>query len=111
MNGDSRAWWSPITSGPTELRTIHHVVASDEAAAKMALESGVDVELPFSRHLSHAARSNPPGKSLLKTSVDRAVARLPADEVSNWAFSMILTSIPTPRKKITNKRGASKNSL
>src|SRR5258705_3702182 len=33
--------------GPTELRTIHHVVSSDEPAAKMALEPCVDVELPF----------------------------------------------------------------
>jgi beta-glucosidase len=33
--------------GPTELRTVHHVVANDEAGAKLALESGVNVELPF----------------------------------------------------------------
>ena len=33
--------------GPTELRTIHHIVGDDAAAAKIALESGVDIELPF----------------------------------------------------------------
>jgi beta-glucosidase len=33
--------------GPTELQTVHHVVANDEASAKLALESGVNVELPF----------------------------------------------------------------
>src|SRR5580698_3936840 len=35
--------------GPTELRTVHHVVANDEAGAKMAFDSGVDVELPFNQ--------------------------------------------------------------
>jgi beta-glucosidase len=29
------------------LRTVHHVVANDESGAKLALESGVDMELPF----------------------------------------------------------------
>src|SRR5436305_2137152 len=33
--------------GITELRTIHHIVDSNEAAAKLALESGIDIELPF----------------------------------------------------------------
>lgn len=33
--------------GITELRTVHHVVASNEDAAKLALDSGVDMELPF----------------------------------------------------------------
>jgi beta-glucosidase len=33
--------------GITELRTIHHIVGSNEAAGKLALESGVDIELPF----------------------------------------------------------------
>jgi beta-glucosidase len=33
--------------GITELRTIHHIVDSNAAAAKLALESGVDIELPF----------------------------------------------------------------
>ena len=33
--------------GITELRTTHHVVGTNEAAAKLALDSGVDVELPF----------------------------------------------------------------
>src|SRR5580700_9550016 len=33
--------------GITDLKNLHHVVASNDAAAKMALESGVEVELPF----------------------------------------------------------------
>jgi len=26
---------------------VHHVVATEDAAAKLSLESGVDIELPF----------------------------------------------------------------
>lgn len=33
--------------GITELIRVHHVVATKDAAAKLALEAGVDVELPF----------------------------------------------------------------
>jgi beta-glucosidase len=61
--------------GPTELRTIHHVAASDEAAAKMALESGVDVELPFPGTYPSLLGQIQQGK-VSETSVDRAVARL-----------------------------------
>jgi beta-glucosidase len=33
--------------GITDLRNLHHVVATKEEAAKMALEAGVELELPF----------------------------------------------------------------
>jgi beta-glucosidase len=33
--------------GITELIRVHHVVANKEAAARMALDAGVDIELPF----------------------------------------------------------------
>jgi|ERR1700674_1697677 hypothetical protein len=33
--------------GIAELRRIHHVAGSNEAAAKIALESVVDIDLPF----------------------------------------------------------------
>ena len=33
--------------GITDLVTLHHVVATNEEAAKMALEAGVEIELPF----------------------------------------------------------------
>ena len=61
--------------GPTELRTIHHVAASDEDAAKMAIESGVDVELPFPRTYPSLLGQIQQGK-VSEASVDRAVARL-----------------------------------
>jgi len=62
MNGDSRACVSILR--PTELRTIHHVVASDEAAAKMALESGVDVELHFQAPIPRCSIKSTREKSL-----------------------------------------------
>src|SRR6202035_5033961 len=33
--------------GVRELRTVHHIVAANDVAAKLALEAGVDMELPF----------------------------------------------------------------
>jgi beta-glucosidase len=60
--------------GPTELRTIHHVAASDEAAAKMAIESGVDLELPFPGTFPTLLEQIHQGK-VSETSVDRAVVR------------------------------------
>ncbi len=35
--------------GPTELRTVHHIVATEDEAARLAFDSGVDVELPFNQ--------------------------------------------------------------
>jgi beta-glucosidase len=61
--------------GPTELRTIHHVAASNEDAAKMAIESGVDVELPFPGTYPSLLGQIQQGK-VSEASVDRAVARL-----------------------------------
>jgi beta-glucosidase len=60
--------------GPTELRTIHHVAASDEAAAKMAIESGVDLELPFPGTYPTLLEQIHQGK-VSEASVDRAVVR------------------------------------
>lgn len=61
--------------GPTELRTIHHIVANDEAAAKIALESGVDIELPFPGTYPTLLTQIQQGK-VSQASLDRAVARV-----------------------------------
>ncbi len=61
--------------GPTELRTIHHIVANDEAAAKIALESGVDIELPFPGTYPTLLKQIQQGK-VSQASLDRAVARV-----------------------------------
>jgi len=45
--------WSPTIFGVADLNVLHHVVASNDEAAKLALESGVDVELPFGNAYKH----------------------------------------------------------
>jgi beta-glucosidase len=58
-----------------DLLTLHHVAANEEVAARTALESGVDVELPAAatfRTLLQQVRDGRVSESL----VDRAVARL-----------------------------------
>jgi beta-glucosidase len=61
--------------GPTELRTIHHVVANDEAGARMAMEAGVDVELPFAATYPHLPDLIKEGK-LQQATIDQSVARV-----------------------------------
>ena len=61
--------------GITDLVTLHHVVATNEEAAKMALEAGVEIELPFEATFSSLPDQVRQGK-VSEASVDRAVARL-----------------------------------
>jgi beta-glucosidase len=61
--------------GITDLNTIHHVVANNQDAAKLALESGVDVELPFARAFPSLIEQVKSG-NVSEFYVDRAVARL-----------------------------------
>jgi beta-glucosidase len=61
--------------GITDLVKLHHVVGSNDAAATLALESGVDVELPFAdAYPSLIARVH--DGTLAEAAVDRAVARI-----------------------------------
>jgi len=58
-----------------DLNTLHHIVENNELAAKTALESGVDVELPAAvayRTLIQQVR----GGKVAESSVNRAVARV-----------------------------------
>ena len=61
--------------GIAQLQTFHHVVDSRDAAAKLALESGVDVELPSADGFTHLADLVKRGE-VSETYVDRAVARV-----------------------------------
>jgi beta-glucosidase len=61
--------------GPTELRTVHHVVASDEAGAKMAFDAGVDVELPFSGTYPNLSTLVNQGQ-VSQAAIDRSVTRV-----------------------------------
>ncbi|HEX7960242.1 MAG TPA: glycoside hydrolase family 3 N-terminal domain-containing protein [Terriglobales bacterium] len=61
--------------GPAELIRVHHIVASNDAAAKIALESGVDMELPFIETFDTLSEQIKQGK-VSERLVDRAVARV-----------------------------------
>jgi beta-glucosidase len=61
--------------GITQLRTLHHVVDSDAAAAKMALEAGVDVELPSADAFTHLKDMVASG-DVSQMYIDRAVTRI-----------------------------------
>ena len=61
--------------GITELRTVHHIVANNEAAAKYALDAGVDIELPFVAGYPSLLEQIKQGK-VSEAAVDRAVARI-----------------------------------
>ncbi len=61
--------------GITELRTVHHIVANNEVAAKYALDAGVDIELPFVAGYPSLPEQIKQGK-VSEAQVDRAVARI-----------------------------------
>ncbi len=61
--------------GIRQLRTTHHVVGSNEEAAKLALESGVDIELPHIEANHLLADLVNQGK-VSEFYLDRAVARI-----------------------------------
>src|SRR5215468_7049644 len=61
--------------GIDELIRVHHVVASGDAAAKLALESGVDIELPFASAYPSLIEQVKTGR-VSEASIDRAAARV-----------------------------------
>ncbi len=62
-------------SGVTDLRNLHHVVDTNEQAAKLAIESGVDVELPYAA--TYGSLVDQVRKGLVaESTVDRSTARV-----------------------------------
>jgi beta-glucosidase len=61
--------------GITDLKNLHHVAGSYEAAGKLALESGVDVELPFADAFPSLLQQVKEGK-VAEATVDRAVTHV-----------------------------------
>lgn len=61
--------------GIAELIRVHHVAATKEVAAKMALDAGVDLELPFPDAFQTLAEQVKEGK-IAESEVDRAVAHV-----------------------------------
>jgi beta-glucosidase len=58
--------------GITELIRIHHIVGTKEAAAKLALDSGVDIELPFPDAFPSLIQQVKEGR-VAQATIDRAV--------------------------------------
>lgn len=86
--------------GITQLRTLHHVVDSDAAAAKMALEAGVDVELPSADSFTHLKDMVASG-DVSEMYIDRAVARVLRMKFLTGLFDDPYID-PDPAEKITN---------
>jgi beta-glucosidase len=61
--------------GIDELRKLHHVVANKEDAARMALDAGVDIELPFADTYSSLIPQMKAGR-IAEANIDRSVARV-----------------------------------
>jgi len=86
--------------GIAELIRIHHIVGSNEAAAKVALESGVDVELPFPDAYPSLIDQVKQGK-VSEAMVDRAVAHLLREKFLAGLFENPYVD-PEYAEKITN---------
>jgi beta-glucosidase len=59
----------------TDLVTLHHVAADNEAAARMALDAGVDMELPFAAAYLTLPEQVREGK-VAEAQIDRAVSHV-----------------------------------
>lgn len=86
--------------GITELRTLHHVVGSNEDAAKLALESGVDLELPFAAAYPSLIEQVREGR-VSEALVDRSVARVLREKFLTGLFDDPYVD-PNHAEKITN---------
>jgi beta-glucosidase len=86
--------------GITDLKELHHIVGSYDAAAKLALESGVDVELPFAAAYPSLLQQVREGK-VAESYVDRAVARLLREKFLLGLFDDPYVD-PDYAEKITN---------
>ncbi|HKF21088.1 MAG TPA: glycoside hydrolase family 3 N-terminal domain-containing protein [Candidatus Angelobacter sp.] len=83
-----------------QLEDFHHVVASRPAAAKLALESGVDVELPFDDAYGSLIDEVRQGKTS-EAYVDRAVSRVLRLKFLTGLFDNPFVD-PNYAEKITN---------
>jgi len=86
--------------GITELRTLHHVVASNEDAAKMALESGVDIELPCQAAFSSLIDQVKQGR-ISEAYINRAVEHILRAKFLTGLFDDLYVD-PAYAEKITN---------
>jgi beta-glucosidase len=86
--------------GIAELRRIHHVVDSNETGARVALDSGVDLELPFPDAYPSLISQVEQGK-VAAAAVDRAVTRVLRAKFLAGLFDDPFVD-PARAEKITN---------
>ena len=86
--------------GIAELIRIHHIVPSNDAAAKLALESGLDVELPFPEAYPSLIDQVKRG-TVSESAVDHAVAHLLREKFLTGLFENPYVD-PAYAEKITN---------
>jgi beta-glucosidase len=86
--------------GIRELRTVHHIVAANDVAAKLALESGVDMELPYAEAYPSLMEQVQQGK-VSQVLIDRAAARVLRAKFVSGLFEDSMVD-PAYAEKITN---------
>jgi beta-glucosidase len=86
--------------GIRELRTVHHIVAANDVAAKLALESGVDIELPYAEAYPSLMEQVRQGK-VSQALIDRAAARVLRAKFVAGLFEDSMVD-PAYAEKITN---------
>ena len=86
--------------GITELKTVHHIVAENEPAARYAIDAGVDMELPFAAAYPTLAVQIKEGK-VSEDAVERAVTRILRAKFMAGLFDDPFVN-PDYAEKITN---------
>ena len=86
--------------GITELIRVHHVVATNDAAARMALDAGVDIELPFPDAFPGLVQQVKNG-TVAESEINRAVANILREKFLAGLFDDPYVD-PAYAEKITN---------
>jgi len=86
--------------GVTELNTLHHVVSGNDEAARVALASGVDIELPYAASYGSLVEQVRQGK-VAESTVDTAVTRVLRQKFLTGLFDDPYVD-PAYAEKITN---------
>jgi beta-glucosidase len=86
--------------GIRQLNSKHHVVGTNEEAAKLALESGVDIELPY-KEVNHLLLDQVKQGKVSASSIDRAAARTLRAKFLTGLFDDPFVD-PDAAEKITN---------
>jgi beta-glucosidase len=95
--------------GIRQLKTTHHVTDSNEESAKLALESGVDIELPYAEAFNLLTGLVQQGK-VSDAYLDRAVARVLRSKFITGLFDDPFVD-PDYAEKITNSSAHQKLAL